>query len=124
MVACFYIQAFSREAASHNELYTATYLSEPTASVLTICIAVAASVDQAQIVRTIWRSAKRRNAIVDDDVVANIPEGQDMQIAITNIRSDSSTEEEIESLYGSQGKSTKYESSLDTQEHFELNLLF
>ncbi len=93
MVACFYIQAFSPEAASHNELYTAIYLSEPTASVLTICIAVAASVDQAQIVRTVWRSAKGRNAIVDDDVVANIPEGQDMQIAITNIRSDSSTEE-------------------------------
>ena len=93
MVACFYIQAFSREAASHNELYTATYLSEPTASVLTICIAVAASVDQAQIVRTIWRSATGINVIVNDDIVANVPKGHDMQIAITNIRSDSSAEE-------------------------------
>lgn len=85
LVACFFVRAFISDTISRSDPFTAIYLSGLTASDLTRRIAVAASIDPARVLRVIWRSAKGINIIVDDDVVANIPEGQDMQFSVTSI---------------------------------------
>lgn len=90
-VACFYIRLICSKSVAQSDRYTPIYLFERTARELVRRIAAIVAVDPAKVQRTVWCSAKHLDIIVDDDVVLNISEGQDMQVAITEVSSSSSS---------------------------------
>lgn len=79
-VACFYIRPVGFRHISQDDHYRAVYLSERTASELTLRLAQAVSVDPGKVGQTTWSTVKGLTVLVDDDVVANMVEGQDMQV--------------------------------------------
>ena len=79
-VACFYIRPVGFKHISQNDLYIAIYLCERTARDLSRRIAEAVSIDLSKVGQTLWSTVKGLTILVDDDVVANIPEGQEMQV--------------------------------------------
>ena len=79
-VACFYIRPVGFPHISQDDHYRAVYLSERTASELIQKIAQAVSVDPSKVGQTTWSTLKGLTVLVDDDVVANMAEGQDMQV--------------------------------------------
>ena len=79
-VACFYIRPIGFKHISQNDQYIAVYLFERTACHLTRRIAEAVSVDASLVGQTIWSTVKGFSILVDDDVVANMMEGQNMLV--------------------------------------------
>ena len=79
-VACFYIRPVGFKHKSQNDHYIAVYLFERTARDLGRSIAEPVSVDPSKVGQTTWSTVKGLTILVDDDVVANILEGQKMQV--------------------------------------------
>lgn len=84
-VACFYVRKETFEVMTQSRAYSAVYLSQRTTKELGRKIAVTLSVDPARVSRILWRSVKGFDIVVDDDVVANIHEGQNMLVAVTDV---------------------------------------
>ena len=127
MVACFYIRVLKPNKGSLDDAYTAIYLSELTAFDLKKRIAVAASVDLTKVLRIIWRSRKGMNIIVDDDVVVNIPEGQNMEIDITKFELKPAGEGHPISQSASQVEPVepfKQDGDVDVQQSLQFTLVF
>lgn len=79
-VACFYIRPVGFKHISQNDLYIAIYLCERTARDLSRRIAEAVSIDPSKVGQTLWSTVRGLTILVDDNVVANIKEGQKMQV--------------------------------------------
>ena len=79
-VSCFYIRPVDFKHISQNDLYIAIYLCERTARELSRRIAEAVSIDTSKVGQTLWSTVRGLTILVDDDVVANITEGQRMQV--------------------------------------------
>ncbi len=79
-VACFNIRPVGFKHISQNDLYIAIYLGERTARDLSRRIAEAVSIDPSKVGQTLWSTVRGLTILVDDDVVANIIEGQKMQV--------------------------------------------
>lgn len=123
-VACFYIRPVGFKNMSRDDHYIAVYLCERTACDLTRRIAEAVSVDPSKVAQTIWSNSKGLIVLVDDDVVANMIEGQHMHIEVKNtaVRSHSGRGSSLDSageVYGHE-----HEVSHGTRELLELKLLF
>ena len=80
--AIFYVRPVGRDN------FEPIYLSERTASELTLKVAAVLSADPARILRCIWISDRGLKIVVDDDVVRNMNEGQGMQISTVKVRED------------------------------------
>ena len=79
-VACFYIYPIGFKHMSQSDHYIAVYLLERTACDLTLRIAEAVSVDPCKVGQTTWSNIKGLTILVEDDVVANMVEGQAMLV--------------------------------------------
>lgn len=79
-VARFYIRQAGLSRLSQNNDFIAIYLCERTACDLTRRIAEAVSVDPSLVGHLFWSTVKGLKILVDDDVVANMVEGQKMQV--------------------------------------------
>ena len=97
-VACFYVRFGAVEKSSHD-YYRAVYLSERTARDLMKQISLQ-QIDPAHIVRMTRVKENGMRVMMDDDVVRELPEGQDMIVDISEaLGADGNTAVEIELTY-------------------------
>ncbi|KAI9676913.1 MAG: hypothetical protein M1817_006752 [Caeruleum heppii] len=85
-VACFYILPKDGVSSEKNHCYRAIYLMQRTLQDFVKSIAIKCDVDPKRVVRTVHVNAKGMKIMFDDDVVAHLPEGQDMTMEMTEIR--------------------------------------
>ncbi|KAI9845445.1 MAG: hypothetical protein M1837_004923 [Sclerophora amabilis] len=85
-VACLYV--FRREAwsSSRDPYYRAVYLKARTVTELVNGIAAKYNLEPTRVLRTVRVNAKGLSILVDDDVVRQLPEGQDMIIEISDVK--------------------------------------
>lgn len=90
-IAGVYIRPVGFKHITQIDHYIAVYLFERTACDLTRRIAEAVSIETGEVGQTTWSTVKGLTILVDDDVVANMMEGQEMQVEAksTATRSDS-----------------------------------
>lgn len=69
--------------------YHAIYLAQRTAKDLIHAISKKCNFDPARIVRAICIQANGLNVVIDDDVIRELPEGQDMIVEFSELRSNS-----------------------------------
>ncbi|KAF9891113.1 hypothetical protein FE257_005049 [Aspergillus nanangensis] len=81
-IACFYIR-FPRTDHCQDEYYRAVYLTERTVSDLMRQISTKQRFDPDRIVRVLHVKQNGLKIMVDDDVVRELPDGQDMVVEIT-----------------------------------------
>ena len=93
-IACFYILVKLTAASSDGCYYKAVYLMERTVEDLVTNIALKCGVDSTQILRTLRVNSKGLKIIVDDEVVRELPEGQDMIIEFTELETNASFKKE------------------------------
>jgi hypothetical protein len=82
VVACFYVRFLDKEK---DEYYRALYLNERTVSDLIVKIAAKYKVDPNVIVRMVRVDPDGFKTTVDDDMVQQVPEGQDMLAEATEV---------------------------------------
>ncbi|KAH0542369.1 hypothetical protein FGG08_003214 [Glutinoglossum americanum] len=87
-VACVYIIPAKSERPSKVEYYRAVYLMERTVRDLTVNIAAKFGIDPTSVLRTTYVNSRGLSIVVDNDVVREIPEGQDMRIEIAETKPD------------------------------------
>jgi len=80
-VACFYVRFMSNEQ-NPQEYYRAIYLTERTVRDLMKKISEKQHIDPSRIVRILHVNEAGLRIMVDDDVVRELPEGQDMIVDI------------------------------------------
>ncbi|KAK2754041.1 hypothetical protein FQN54_007210 [Arachnomyces sp. PD_36] len=80
-VACFYVR-FRAGGNDNDGYYRAVYLSQRTARDLVDRISEKCQIDPTRIIRAV-RIQNGRKIMVDDDVVRQLPEGQDMVVEIS-----------------------------------------
>ncbi|KAK4695995.1 hypothetical protein P7C71_g1845, partial [Lecanoromycetidae sp. Uapishka_2] len=86
-IACFYILIKVPGDVPENDYYRAVYLMERTVKDLVMSIAIKCGVDPAQVTRTLRINPKGLKIMVDDDLVREIPEGQDMVVEFAEMAS-------------------------------------
>ena len=82
IVACFYVRA--KDGA--NEYYRAVYLMKRSVNDLVNGISEKFDVDSARIVRVTHVNSRGLHIVVDEDVVRELPEGQDMIVEFTPVQ--------------------------------------
>ncbi|CAG8395785.1 unnamed protein product [Penicillium salamii] len=83
-IACFYVRPIETEQQSHG-YYRAVYLSERTARALANSIAEKFSIDPKRVVHIMYVNAQGLRVKIDDDVVCQVPEGQDMIMEVNQV---------------------------------------
>ncbi|KAE8352603.1 CP2 transcription factor-domain-containing protein [Aspergillus coremiiformis] len=78
-IACFYIR-FPRDEQSKDDYYRAVYLTERTVHELMEKISVKQHIDPQRVVRVLRVNRNGLKIMVDDDVVRELPDGQDMVV--------------------------------------------
>ncbi|PTU21774.1 hypothetical protein P175DRAFT_0508692 [Aspergillus ochraceoroseus IBT 24754] len=81
-IACFYIR-FPRNAQHQDDYYRAVYLTERTVRDLMEKISVKQRIDPQRIMRVLLVKENGLRIMVDDDVVRELPDGQDMVVEIS-----------------------------------------
>lgn len=87
-VACLYVLVRVAGKTPEDDYYRAVYLMRRTLGDLVGSIAAKCNVDPTRVTRTIRVNPKGLKILVDDEVVQEIPEGQDMTVEFTDIKSD------------------------------------
>jgi hypothetical protein len=87
-VACLYVLVRVAGKTPAEDYYRAVYLMERTLGDLVSSIAAKCDVDPGRITRTIRVNPKGLKILVDDEVVRELPEGQDMAVEFTDIKPD------------------------------------
>lgn len=87
-VACFYMLIRVPGTSGGDDYYRAVYLMARTAKDLIAGIASKCEVDPARIQRTLRVTSKGLKIMVEDDMVWELPEGQDMCVEFSSIESD------------------------------------
>lgn len=90
-IACFYVLIKVTGAAPENDYYRAVYLMERTVKDLINSIAIKCQIDGTRVSRTIRVNPKGLQIMVDDEVVRELPEGQDMAVEFSEIECTSSS---------------------------------
>ena len=88
-IACFYVLIKVMGIAPESDYYRAVYLMDRTVKDLINSIATKCQVEPARVSRTIRVNPKGLKIMVDDDVVRELPEGQDMAVEFSQIDSTS-----------------------------------
>jgi hypothetical protein len=81
-IACFYLR-FSRSETQKDDFYRAVYLSERTVSDLMEKISHKQLIDPSRVVRVFHVKENGLKIMVDDDVVRELPDGQEMDVEIS-----------------------------------------
>ena len=87
--ACFYVQIRQPRVHKSDGYYYAIYLAQRTAKDLIHTISAKCNLDPGRIVRAICVHANGLNVVIDDDVVRELPEGQDMVVEFSEMRGNS-----------------------------------
>ncbi|PWY92431.1 hypothetical protein BO70DRAFT_367575 [Aspergillus heteromorphus CBS 117.55] len=85
-IACFYVR-FPRNDQPQDDYYRAVYLTERTVQDLMEKISVKQRIDPQRIVRVLHVKQNGLKIMVDDDVVRELPDGQDMVVEISETAS-------------------------------------
>lgn len=93
-VACFYVLIKVVGQTAEDDYYRAVYLMQRTVKDLISSIASKCQVDPTRVVRTFRVNAKGLKIIVDDEVVRELPEGQDMTVEFFESGSDRPVKQE------------------------------
>lgn len=100
-IACFYVLIKIPGNVPENDYYRAVYLMERTVKDLIVSIAIKCGVEPTQVTRTLRINPKGLKIMVDDEVVRELPEGQDMVVEFAEADSTTVFEQE-----GGSGAST------------------
>ncbi|KAI9822168.1 MAG: hypothetical protein M1832_003171 [Thelocarpon impressellum] len=84
-VACLYVLPKGAGSLAEKGCYRAVYLMQRTVQDLVHGIAAKVGVEPARIVRTVHVNGKGLNIMMDDDVVRQLPEGQDMVLELAEV---------------------------------------
>ena len=84
-IACFYVLIKILSTAPEYDYYKAVYLMERTVKDLVSSVAVKCGVQPTQVVRTLRINSKGLKILVDDEVVRELPEGQDMVVEFSEV---------------------------------------
>lgn len=122
-IACFYVLIKVPGNVAQNDYYKAVYLMERTVEDLISRIAIKCGVDPAQVTRTLRINSKGLKIMVDDEVVQELPEGQDMIVEFGEVDSGPGFKGEVGS-----GESTPKisgtPSTIASMKALEMRLLF
>ena len=84
-IACFYVLIKVAGQTADDDLYRAVYLMQRTVEDLVRNIAAKCDVDPHRVQRTLRVNPKGLKIMVDDEMVRELPEGQDMAVEFTDI---------------------------------------
>lgn len=84
-IACFYVLIKISGSNPEDDCYRAVYLMERSVRDLINSIAKKCGVEPAQVTRTLRINPKGLKIMVDDEVVRELPEGQDMILEFTEV---------------------------------------
>ena len=102
-VACFYVLVKLLTADATSNYYRAVYLWARTVDDLVKNISTKCQIDPLQISRVLRVNSKGLEIVVDDDVVRELPEGQDMVVTFEVITHDTQRTEDGDSTMMHQG---------------------
>ena len=88
-VACLYILRQEAEKPASEQYYRAVYIMQRTVKDFVNALAAKCEMESTRILRTIRVNSKGLNILVDDDVIRELPEGQDMIIDFSAIEAKS-----------------------------------
>ena len=126
-VARFYIRQAGFSRLSQDNDFIAIYLRERTACDLARRIAEAFSLDPSVVGQLIWSTVKGFKILVDDDVVANMVEGQKMQVEARTIAPRTKEDHSLRQLEVNPTKEIdgrEHQVSHCTREIIDFNLMF
>ena len=89
-----------------------------------VSLARIVSVETAQVLRMIWQNSRGFDIIIDDEVVSNIPQGQNMQLAVLEVRSRPSIHVEASHGRCTRAKQRSEAVRFSTRKSYEFRLLF
>ncbi|KAK3942060.1 Grainyhead-like protein 2 [Diplogelasinospora grovesii] len=84
-VACFYIARRDKASDSSHELHRAIYLMQQTLQEFVARVAAKWGFEASKVVRTVHVLPRGLEVELDDDVIQELPEGQDMMLEITEV---------------------------------------
>jgi hypothetical protein len=84
-VACLYILRQEAEKPADEQYYRAVYVMQRTVKDFVNALAAKCEVESTRILRTTRVNSKGLNILVDDDVIRDLPEGQDMIVDFSTI---------------------------------------
>ena len=93
-IACFYVLIKIPGNVAQNDYYRAVYLMERTVRDLITSIATKCGVQPAQVTHTLRITPKGLKVVVDDEVVRELPEGQDMIVEFVEVETNSNLKQE------------------------------
>lgn len=79
---CIYILPVTELVNTEGQYHRAVYLLERSQPCLTASIAIKCGIDPSNIVRTTRQTPTGLHVLLDDDVVKEMPEGQDMKVQL------------------------------------------
>lgn len=82
IVACLYLR-FPKSEAYKDDHYRAVYLSERSVRDLMEKVSLKGCIDPTRIVRVLHVTQNGLEVMVDDDVVRQLPDGQDMEVEVS-----------------------------------------
>ena len=93
-IACFYVLIKEPGDTPEGDFYRAVYLMERTVKELITSIAMKCGVDPGHVTRTLRVNPRGLKIMVDDEVVRELPEGQDMIVEFTEVNASTSFKQE------------------------------
>ncbi|KAL6721114.1 hypothetical protein ACLMJK_000214 [Lecanora helva] len=121
-VACFYVLSRVPGNAPGEDYYRAVYLMERTVQHLISSIATRCGVEPTQVARIVRINSKGLKIIVDDEVIQELPEGQDMTVEFETV--DTNAEPKNEPLSGGSTPTTETFNKNTSTQWLEMRLLF
>ena len=121
-IACFYIFIKVPGDAPENDYYKAVYLMERTVRDLMRSIATKCGVEFANVARTIRVNPRGLKIMVDDEMVRELPEGQDMVVEFTS--AEPSVTPKLESCDSDMTPKASDTPGKTLRHSFEMRLLF
>lgn len=89
-LACFYVLPKDAGASQKTQCYRAVYLMRRSLKDFVTGVASKCDVEPKRVVRTVHVNAKGMKIMFDDDVVGQLPEGQDMILEVAEMRTEPS----------------------------------
>lgn len=93
-MACFYVLIKQVDIAPTDDYYRAIYLMQRTVSDLISAIASKCEVDPSRVTRSLRINSKGLKILIDEELVREIPEGQDMTVEFAEIDATSAVKQE------------------------------
>lgn len=121
-VACFYVARRNPSSPSAHELHRAIYLMQRSAREFVSRVANKWNFDGNKVVRVVRVNARGLEVEIDDDVIRELPEGQDMTLEINELNSPLNREWEM--AVDAPGEPELVSPTTTTQRGFELRLSF